>query len=162
MENLQNSVEQFLYRMADLCDRQQWDDYIELFDENAEFHIPQWESEHVYTTDPKRGMSMIYYASRAGIEDRVFRIRTGKSAASTPMPRTQHLVSNVIIKDVSDSQVDVSAKWLTNYYRFGTSGAFYGDVTYRLRPAGNSWVILRKHVIVINDTIDSVLDFYHV
>lgn len=162
MENLQLSIEQFLYRKADLCDRQQWDDYIELFDENSEFHIPQWESEHVYTTDPKRGMSMIYYANRAGIEDRVFRIRTGKSAASTPMPRTNHLVSNVIIKEVSDSQVEVSAKWVTNHYRFGIASMFFGDVSYRLRPAGNSWVILRKHVVVLNDTIDSVLDFYHV
>lgn len=162
MDNLQHSIEQFLYRKADLCDRQAWDDYIELFDENAEFHIPQWESEHVYTTDPKRGMSMIYYPNRAGIEDRVFRIRTGKSAASTPMPRTQHIVSNVIIREVSDSQVEVSAKWVTNHYRFGIANSFFGDVSYRLRPAGNSWVILRKHVVVINDTIDSVLDFYHV
>ena len=84
MGELQKSVEQFLYRKADLCDRREWVDYLELFDENAEFHIPQWDSEHVYTTDPKRGMSLMYYPNRAGLEDRVFRIGTGKSAASTP------------------------------------------------------------------------------
>jgi len=162
MQNLQHSVERFLFRKAELCDRQAWDDYLELFDEQSEFHIPQWESEHSYTTDPKRGMSMIFYSNRAGIEDRVYRIRTGKSAASTPLPRTLHLVSNVIIHEASDSQIEVKAKWVTHFYRFGVTGMFFGDAHYRLRPAGNSWVILRKHVLLLNDTIDSVLDFYHV
>lgn len=162
MGDLQKSVEQFLYRNAELCDRHAWDDYLEMFDEGSEFHIPQWDSEHVYTTDPKRGMSMIYYPSRAGLEDRVYRIRTGKSAASTPLPRTVHLVTNVIIQEVSDSQLEVKAKWVTHYYRFGVAAYVFGDVSYTLKPAGNSWVILRKHVLVMNDTIDAVLDFYHV
>ena len=162
MADLQKSVEQFLYRKAELCDRRAWVDYLELFDENAEFHIPQWDSEHEYTIDPKRGMSLIYYPTRAGLEDRVFRIGTGKSAASTPMPRTLHMVSNVMIQNVSDSQLEAKAKWTTHVYRFGQSSYFYGDVTYRLKPVGFSWIILKKHVVILNDTIDSVLDFYHV
>lgn len=158
----QRSVEQFLYRKSELCDRRQWIDYLELFDENSEFHIPQWDSEHVYTTDPKRGMSLMYYANRAGLEDRVYRLGTGKSAASTPMPRTLHMVSNVVVRQVSDSQLEASAKWMTHVHRFGQSTYFYGDADYLLRPVGESWVILRKHVVILNDTIDSVLDFYHV
>jgi len=160
--DLQTSVEQFLYRKAELCDRQQWVDYLELFDENSEFHIPQWDSEHVYTTDPKRGMSMIYYASRAGLEDRVFRIGTGKSSASTPLPRTLHMVSNVTIQQVSDSQLEARAKWVTHVWRFGTPSCLFGESSYVLRPAGFSWVIMKKHVLLLNDKIDEVLDFYHV
>ncbi len=158
----QRSVEQFLYRKSELCDRRQWIDYLELFDENSEFHIPQWDSEHVYTTDPKRGMSLMYYSNRAGLEDRVYRLGTGKSAASTPMPRTLHMVSNVVVRQVSDSQLEASAKWMTHVHRFGQSTYFYGDADYLLRPVGESWVILKKHVVILNDTIDSVLDFYHV
>jgi anthranilate 1,2-dioxygenase (deaminating, decarboxylating) small subunit len=160
--DLQRSVEQFLYRKSELADRQQWVDYLELFDEHSEFHIPQWDSEHVYTTDPKRGMSLIYYPTRAGLEDRVFRLGTGKSAASTPMPRTLHLINNVSIQQVSDSQLEAKAKWTTHVYRFGQSSYFYGEASYRLKPVAFSWVILRKHVLILNDTIDSVLDFYHV
>nr|WP_028602347.1 anthranilate 1,2-dioxygenase small subunit [Ottowia thiooxydans] len=160
--DLQLSVERFLYRKADLCDRRQWVDYLELFDEESEFHIPQWDSEHVYTTDPKRGMSLMYYPNRAGLEDRVFRLGTGKSAASTPMPRTLHAVNNVLVREVSDSQLEVSCKWTTHIYRFGEASMFFGDVNYKLKPAGGSWTILKKHVILMNDTIDSVLDFYHV
>jgi anthranilate 1,2-dioxygenase (deaminating, decarboxylating) small subunit len=160
--DLQHSVEQFLYRKSELCDRQNWVDYLECFDENSEFHIPQWDSEHVYTTDPKRGMSMIYYASRAGLEDRVFRIGTGKSAASTPLPRTMHMISNVTIQQVSDSQLEAKCKFVTHVFRFGHPSYFFGDASYRLRPSGFGWVILRKHVLLLNDKIDEVLDFYHV
>ena len=35
------------------------------------------------------------YSDRTGLGDRVFRLRTGRSAASTPLPRTCHMVSNV-------------------------------------------------------------------
>ena len=162
MRELQTSVEQFLYRKAELCDRQDWDEYLALFDENAEFHIPQWDSEHVYTTDPKREMSMVYYSARAGLEDRVFRIRTGKSAACTPMPRTLHLINNVRVEELADSELEVKAKWVTHYYRFGLAEYFFGEASYRLKPAGTSWIITRKHVLVLNDKINSVLDFYHV
>src|SRR5262245_45458444 len=113
--NQQYAVEQFLYRKAELCDRQAWDEYLELFDENSEFHVPQWESEHIYTTDPKRGMSLIYYANRSGLEDRVYRINTGKSAACTPMPRTHHQISNVRIAERDNGELEVRTNWSTYY-----------------------------------------------
>ena len=162
MRELQTSVEQFLYRKAELCDRQDWDEYLALFDENAEFHIPQWDSEHVYTTDPKREMSMIYYANRTGLEDRVYRIRTGKSAASSPMPRTLHLINNVRITESTEAHLEVKAKWVTHHCRFGIAECFFGEATYRLKPVGDSWKIMRKHVVLLNDQINAVLDFYHV
>ncbi|MFD1559425.1 anthranilate 1,2-dioxygenase small subunit [Paraburkholderia silviterrae] len=159
--NLQQSVEQFLYRKAELCDAQSWDEYLDLFDENSEYHVPQWDSEHVYTTDPKRGMSLIYYANRTGLEDRVFRLRTGKSAASTPLPRTLHQITNVRIAQRESGELEVKANWATFYARQGIGEHFFGHVTYRLRPAGDSWKIARKHVLLLNDKINAVLDFYH-
>ncbi|WP_233407888.1 anthranilate 1,2-dioxygenase small subunit [Marinomonas spartinae] len=156
------SIEQFLYKQAEYCDRQQWDEYLATFDENAEFHIPQWDSEHVHTTDPKREMSLIYYASRAGLEDRVFRIRTGKSAACTPMPRTMHSVNNVQGEEQADGTWKVKANWVTHFYRFGESESFFGRVEYTLRAEDGSWIVQRKQAILLNDKIRHVLDFYHV
>ena len=161
MQQLQHSIEQFLYRKAELCDAQRWDEYLELFDEESEFHVPQWDSEHAYTTDPKRGMSLIYYANRCGLEDRVFRLRTGKSAASTPLPRTMHQVSNVRIAELEGGLLEVKANWATFYARHGVAEHFFGRVTYQLRAEGESWKIARKHVLLLNDRINAVLDFYH-
>jgi anthranilate 1,2-dioxygenase (deaminating, decarboxylating) small subunit len=161
MSQRQHAIEQFLYRKAELCDAQDWDAYLDLFDQESEFHVPQWDSEHEYTTDPKRGMSLIYYRNRSGLEDRVFRLRTGKSAASTPLPRTLHQISNVRIDERPDGQLEVKANWTTFYSRHGIAEHFFGRVTYRLRPEGESWKIVRKHVLLLNDTINAVLDFYH-
>lgn len=161
---LQHAVEQFLYRNAELCDKQAWDEYLEMFDPESEFHVPQWESEHAYTTDPRRSMSLIYYANRSGLEDRVYRIRTGKSAASTPMPRTLHQITNVRIAELAGGaggELEVRVNWSTHHYRFATAGHFFGHATYQLRPEGESFRIKRKHVVLLNDTINAVLDFYH-
>ena len=158
---LQYQIEQLFYRKSELCDAQDWDAYIALFDENSEFHLPQWESEHVHTTDPKREMSLIYYANRSGLEDRVFRLRTGKSASATPMPRTLHMVNNVRIAPLDDGQLQVKVNWNTLFYRLATAEQFFGRATYHLKPVGDSWKITRKHVVLLNDTINSVLDFYH-
>lgn len=157
----QYTVEQFLYQVADACDRQQWDRYLDFFSQDAEFHVPQWCNEHQYTRDPQREMSLIYYANRSGLEDRVFRIRTGKSAASTPMPRTLHLISNVQIEPDGDDSLNVSVNWLTHYTRFGETAHVYGRAGYRLCQQDGELKISRKHVLLLNDKIDSVLDFYH-
>ena len=158
---LQYEIEQFLYRKAELCDSQDWDAYLELFDEQCEFHLPQWDSEHQYTTDPRQGMSLIYYSNRSGLEDRVFRIRTGKAASTVPMPRTLHQISNVRLSERQDGQLEARVNWQTLYYRLGQAETFFGYATYHLRCVDTQWKISRKHIVLLNDTINSVLDFYH-
>ncbi|MDE1165300.1 MAG: anthranilate 1,2-dioxygenase small subunit [Pseudomonas sp.] len=158
---LHHQVEQFMYRMAELCDAQDWDAYLDLFSEDSEFHLPQWDSEHVYTTDPKKGMSLIYYPNRGGLEDRVFRLRTGKAASTIPMPRTVHLISNLRLQPLPNGDLQAKVNWHTLYHRLQVSEQFFGYATYTLRPQGDSWKIARKHVVLLNDTINSVLDFYH-
>ncbi|MBP5123743.1 anthranilate 1,2-dioxygenase small subunit [Pseudomonas protegens] len=158
---LQYQIEQFFYRKSELCDAQDWDAYLQLFAVDGEFHLPQWDSEHVYTRDPKREMSLIYYANRSGLEDRVFRLHTGKAASTIPMPRTLHMVSNLRIAEGDNGLLRVRLNWHTLFYRLATSEEFYGHATYDLKPQGDSWLIQRKHVLLLNDTINSVLDFYH-
>ncbi len=161
MSQLQHRIEQFLYRNAALCDQRDWDAYLDMFTPDSEFHVPQWDSEYETTQDPKTSLSLLYYASRSGLEDRVFRIRTGKSAASVPLPRTQHQIHNVRISELDNGQLAIRASWQTLYTRMGATGQFYGEVNYTLVPESDSWKIARKHVVVFNDVINSVLDFYH-
>ena len=42
------AVSQFLYQKSELCDRYDWDAYLELYDEDSEYHIPQWIDDHRY------------------------------------------------------------------------------------------------------------------
>lgn len=158
---LQYKIEQFFYQLSAFCDAQDWDSYLNLFTEDCEFHLPQWDSEHVYTTDPKKGMSLIYYSNRGGLEDRVFRIRTGKAASTIPMPRTAHMINNVQVISEADGVLEVNLNWHTLYHRLGVAESFFGRATYALVRSGSGWKIRRKHVLLLNDTINSVLDFYH-
>jgi len=80
---LLNSVTALLYREAEYVDERRWDEWLALFDPQAEYWIPSWDSEDEYTRDPQTEISLMYYGDRTGLEDRVFRLRTGRSAAST-------------------------------------------------------------------------------
>lgn len=45
-QELHFAVSQFLYKKAELCDAYDWDAYLELYDEDSEYHIPQWIDDH--------------------------------------------------------------------------------------------------------------------
>ncbi|MCS5932991.1 aromatic-ring-hydroxylating dioxygenase subunit beta [Klebsiella pneumoniae subsp. pneumoniae] len=50
--------------------------------------MPAWGDDDQLTRDPQKEISLIYYPNREGLEDRVYRIKTERSGASTPEPRT--------------------------------------------------------------------------
>ncbi len=164
--SLLNSVTALLYREAEYVDERLWDEWLALFDLKVEYWIPAWDSEDEYTCDPQNEVSLMYYGDRTGLEDRVFRLRTGRSAASTPLPRTCHMVSNVRAALDADGRCIVKANWVTHLFRNSSSQSFYGHYEYLLLPqtkdSGSDWRIGKKKIIVLNDLIDTVLDIYSV
>jgi 3-phenylpropionate/cinnamic acid dioxygenase small subunit len=156
------SVADFISLEAALIDDQRWDEWLALFAEDAEYWVPAWESETEHTQDPNSELSLIYYAGRFGLEDRVYRIRSGLSAASTPPARTCHLVTNIVPKFQVDGSCEARASWQTNVYQFRTTTTFYGSYRYLLTPNGDSWLVRKKKILVLNDTIPTVLDIYSV
>jgi len=160
--DLQNEVCALLYEEASSIDEQRWDDWLALFDERAEYWIPAWDSEHEYTTNSQNEVSLMYYPTRAGLEDRVFRILTERSAASLPLPRTCHLVTNVSVVENSDGTCTVKANWMTNMFRSGETSSYFGRYEYLLKPKDGSLRIAKKLILVLNDKISTVLDIYSV
>ena len=156
------SIEELLYREALYLDTREWDAWLSLYEEGAEYWIPSWDSEHEYVQDPHCEVSLIYYPDRTGLEDRVFRIRTERSAASTPLPRTCHVVTNVLVREASADLLEVTANWVCHLYRFGVASHFFGRYEYLLAANGSSWRIRKKKTLVYNDTIPTVLDIYSV
>lgn len=156
------SVTQFLFREAELCDARQWDAYLELYDENCEFYLPQWISETDVANDPKTQLSHIYWRNRAGLEDRIFRINTGRAAAHIPPFRTVHMLTNIRPRRADGGSWTVKNNWCTHFFRVGKADSFFGWAEYLLSPNGESWKIARKQAVILNDTINHVLEFYHV
>lgn len=157
------TIESFLYFEARLLDDRDFERWLELYREDAPFWMPAWDDAGELTTDPNREISLIYYANRAGIEDRVFRIRTDRSSAtSLPEPRTGHIISNVELLDEREGEIDIRFNWISHYFRYNTTDTYFGTSFYTLDVTGDSPLIASKKVVLKNDYIHHIVDVYMV
>ena len=162
-DTLKREVSELVYREATLLDRRQWDDWIELYTEDAVYWVPSWASEEETTSDPETQLNLLYLRNRGGLEDRVFRIKTERSSASSlPEPRTLHLIGNIELGNASEHDCEVRYNWQTNSYRYQTTDTFYGTTSLTLvRDDAGELKIRRKKVVLKNDCIHHVVDVYH-
>jgi benzoate/toluate 1,2-dioxygenase beta subunit len=155
-------VEDFLYREARLLDDRQWDEWLALYSPQVEYWMPAWDDDDQLVDDPQQHISLIYYPNRDGLEDRVFRIKTERSGASMPEPRTSHNIANVEITAERDGELDVRFNWFTLSHRYKDTLTFFGTSYYSLDVRGPSPLITRKKVVLKNDYIRQIIDIYHV
>ncbi len=152
----------FLYTEARYLDEKDWDSWLALYAAEAEFWMPAWSEDDQITTDPQTQISLIYYANRGGLEDRIFRIRTERSSATMPEPRTSHNISNVEIIAQGGDEVKLRFNWYTLSHRYKATDTYFGTSFYTLDTAGAAPVIKAKKVVLKNDYIRHVIDIYHI
>ena len=157
-----NEVEAFLYREARFLDDRDWDAWLRCYSPSAVFWMPAWDDDDCLTEDPQSEMSLIYYPNREGLEDRVFRIKTERSGASTPEPRTSHNLSNIECLSDEAGTIDVRFNWLTLNQRYDQTSVFFGCSFYTLDTSGEAPLITYKKVVLKNDHIHQVIDVYHI
>jgi len=152
----------FLYQEARFLDDRQWDDWLQCYDEAVEYWMPSWRDDDQPSEDPKTEVSLIYYPNRNGLEDRVFRIETERSSASTPEPRTSHNLSNIEVLSQQGDEAQVRYNFLTLNHRYQVTDTFFGTVYLTLSRASGALKITKKKIILKNDYIRQVIDIYHV
>jgi benzoate/toluate 1,2-dioxygenase beta subunit len=158
-----DALRSFLYREARLLDDKDWDAWLSLYRPDAQFWMPAWDDDGTLVTDPDRDISLIYYADRSGLEDRVFRIKTGRSSAtSLPEARTSHNLSNIEMLEQDAGTCSVRFNWVTFSFRHKLTDTYFGSSFYTLDTASESPLIAAKKVILKNDYIHQVVDIYHV
>ncbi|WP_454883122.1 aromatic-ring-hydroxylating dioxygenase subunit beta [Sphingomonas oryzagri] len=145
-----------------LLDRQDWDAWLDLYSPSAEYWLPCWREDETLTNDPQRQISLIYYPSRTGLEDRVFRIKTERSLASTPLPRTCHMTSIVHWSEGADGAIEIESNWVVYSYRLDQESRFFGNQIHVLKDEHDELKIVRRKIVVLNDTIQCPLDVYSV
>jgi 3-phenylpropionate/cinnamic acid dioxygenase small subunit len=154
---------EFLQREGHYLDRREWDAWLALYREDAVFWVPAWMDEDHLGTDPDREVSLIYHSDRAALEDRVWRVRSQRSVASIPMLRTTHMIANVIAREgARPGTVAASASWTCHTYdpKLRRQHVFFGLYEFELNTAGADWTIARKKVLLQNDYIPTMIDFY--
>jgi benzoate/toluate 1,2-dioxygenase beta subunit len=157
------TVRQLLYQEARLLDDKDWDAWLSCYARDAEFWMPSWDDDETLVDDPQTEISLIYYGHRGGLEDRVFRIKTDRSSAtSLPEPRTSHNISNVEILEQADGICRLRFNWVTFSFRYKTVDTYFGTSFYTLDTSGEQPLIKHKKVILKNDYIHHVVDIYHI
>lgn len=157
-------AEDLLYLEAACLDRGEWDAWLGLYAGDATFWMPAWRDETEQTQDPDSELSLIYYRGRRNLEDRVWRLRSGLSVASTPLPRVVHGITNVRIEEQDGATAHVSASFTVHLHdvRANRTHVFFGRYEHQLRREAAGWLIAAKKIILLNDVIPTIVDFYAV
>ncbi len=158
-----DQIAMFLYAEARCLDDRDWDSWLEFYHQDCEFWMPAWDDFDTLTEDPQNEMSLIYYPDKSGIEDRVFRIKTDRSSAtSLPEPRTNHNISNIEVLSDDGKEIRVRFNWVTKSFRYGDTDTHWGTSFYAIDISGERPLISDKKVVLKNDHIHHVIDIYHI
>ncbi|WP_372992471.1 benzoate 1,2-dioxygenase small subunit [Sulfitobacter sp.] len=156
-------IQSFLYAEVRALDDRDWDTWLTFYHADCPFWMPAWDDEDMLTEDPQNEISLIYYPNKSGIEDRVFRIQTDRSSAtSLPEPRTQHHLANIEVLSREGTQIKLRFNWHTLTYRYGDTDSHWGMSFYTLDTSGPKPLITDKKIVLKNDHIHHVIDVYHI
>ena len=142
---LRARVERFLFEEAQLLDEGRFDEWLALYAEDAVYWVPSQPGQN----DPQHTAS-IMYEDVAVLEMRVRRLSHPRAYAFDPAPRTTHLVGNVVVEDARDGLVIVASALVMTEFRGDAITTYSGRVRHELRPQGDSFLIARKRVDLIN------------
>jgi 3-phenylpropionate/cinnamic acid dioxygenase small subunit len=137
----------FLYHETALLDERRFEEWLELFTDDALYWIPQGDE-----ADPSRHVSLVY-DDRRRLHERVLRLTSGFAYSQDPPSKTCHLVGNVQVANGSDGDVEVSSTLLVAEVRRNAQNLFAGRVTHTLVREGDGFRIRRKTVRLVNSDI---------
>jgi 3-phenylpropionate/cinnamic acid dioxygenase small subunit len=155
------AVQEFLYREARLLDAQKWNEWLDLYCDDAVFWVPAVTMAGAYTSDPEIALNFIYIVGRAGLEARVFRVASGGSLASNPLPRTRHLVTTVMVDDSGPTEVRAFANVQTAAFCEARGQQILNSsCEYILRRHDGQFRIAQKKILLLEYVIDGYFDFF--
>ena len=163
MKDLDAQATRLLVEEAAAIDERRWQDWLALYLEDCEYWAPCWKDDDTLCADPRSELSHVFYRSRGGLEDRVWRIGSGKSPASRPMPRTLHSIAGVRSWSSGDARLEVRSNWTNHVFSLRDRAAevFFGRYEHSLARSGGAWRIARKKIVLLNDQIPTYIDIYH-
>lgn len=158
---LQVDVERFIFDEAAMVDQRRWSEWLQMFTEDMVYWAPSWADEATLTQDPEAEVSIVYMSSRKELEHRIWRFTSGESPASCPLPRTNHMVSNVRVVDETADTVVAASNWLTQCYRNKEQFFYGGHYEHTLARTADGFKIRAKKVVLLNDVVLGYVDVYH-
>ena len=150
---LKQEVEEFLFHEAELLDERRYEEWLDLFTEDAHYfmpmrqNVPADEMEREFT---REGTDVNWFdEGKDTLTRRVKQIRTGVHWAEQPPSRICHMVSNVQVLAASPSEVSVKSRFLVYRNRVETETDFLvGKREDVLRRVNGGFKIARRKIVL--------------
>lgn len=145
---LERQVERFLLHEADLMDGHRYQDWLELWDDEALYWVPS----NAEDVDPDTMVSIIY-DRRAQLEDRIFRMMGKHIHSQSPRSRLMRLVSNISIVEAGEDRVVATSRFVLGEIRGPRADSLFGRSTHTLVRRSGEWKIAVKKVFLLNNDV---------
>src|SRR5436309_6228057 len=140
-EATQLAVERFLYHEAALIDQRRWDEWLDLFTEDARYWLPADEE-----NPEDEAQAAIINEDRDGIAKRIKRLEHPSTLTELPPRRTRHFITNVRAFPLSEAELLVTSNQLVYAVRLGAQAQYPGSWEHTLGRVGEQLKISRKNV----------------
>jgi 3-phenylpropionate/cinnamic acid dioxygenase small subunit len=163
--NITRIATELIYLEGRYLDQRDWSAWLDLYCEDAVYWVPAWRDENALIEDPDREVSIIYHDARRALEERVSRVQSKKTVTAMPLPRTAHFITSAVATLGSTPDfVSVNSVWSVLSYnpRTAVQQQLFGHYLHHLVRKGNHWRIALKKIVLLNDRIPTMLDFYSV
>lgn len=137
--------EQFLYHEVRLLDTQRYEEWLELFTDDATYWVPLEQGQE----DPLQTSSIIH-DDRTLLGLRVKQLRHPRAHARVPLARTVHQVTNVLVESDSAQEVVVRSTLSVIEFRNEKQRLYGALVEHRLRRNNGAFRIAHKRVDLVN------------
>ena len=146
---LKAEIESFLFHEARLIDAYRFEEWLELFADDARYWMPVVETlEGETDADPVQGEWAVMEEGKAFLAKRLERIKSGMAYAELPRSRTRRVIGNVLVEGEGD-ELTVHSNFILFQGRRDKDGDFFvGRREDRLRRAGNGWLIAERKVFL--------------
>ena len=155
---LKAEIEDFLYREAELLDERRYEQWLELFTDDAHYWMPMRRNVPHDALDrefTREGADVNWFdEGKETLARRVSQLRTGVHWAEEPLSRICHMISNVQILRASPpgavpSEVAVKCRFLVYRNRVQTeTDLLIGKREDVLRRVDGHWMIARRMIVL--------------
>jgi len=150
---LRHEVQDFLYREAELLDERRYEEWLDLFTDDARYfmpmrrNVPHDERERELT---REGLDVNWFdEGKDTLRRRVQQLLTGVHWAEEPPSRICHIVSNVQVEPTSVSELTVKSRFLIYRNRVETeTDVLVGKREDVLRRDNGSFKIARRTILL--------------
>lgn len=139
-------IENFLYNEARLLDDGHFEEWLQLFTDDAIYWVPCGGND----TNPMRDVSIIY-DDRKRIGERVQRVTSGQAHSQDPPSVTRRIVGNVETLTQQAHLLTVTSNFMLAEFRHDKQLVYAGRYEHEIDTQGDRWRIRRKKVELVNN-----------